>query len=178
MKVSTCTSVVGVFTDRALAEEAVRALREAGFRNDQISVVTKGREGEGHPDGKDVAIGAAAGAAGGAGVGAGVGALLSLGMAFGVIPVIGPVLAVGPLAAALLTTVGGAALGSLAGALVSLGISEPEAKFYEGEVNAGRTLVVVQAKDSEELAWDVMRGFGAHNYQTATATEAQPVGSR
>jgi uncharacterized protein (TIGR02271 family) len=59
--------------------------------------------------------------------------------------VIGPILAVGPLAAALISAGAGAAAGSVAGALIGWGIPEEDAKFYEGEVQAGRYVVTVDA---------------------------------
>jgi uncharacterized protein (TIGR02271 family) len=159
------TTAAGVFHNRADAERAVAELKRAGFRDDQISLVGKNADGEVKTEGNKAGTGAAIGA----GVGAGVGALASLGMSFGVIPVIGPILAVGPLAAALLTAVGGAAAGGLVGALVGLGIPEHEAKFYEGEVKAGRYLVTVNAANRYDEAWKVLHGLGAYNHETAPA---------
>jgi uncharacterized protein (TIGR02271 family) len=166
------TTVVGVFHDRAEAERAVAELKHAGFSANDISVITKGKEGEGTA----VATGAAAGAA----TGAGVAALASLGMTFGVIPVIGPILAVGPLAAALLSAAGGAAAGGLVGALAGLGVAESEAPYYEGEVKAGRTLVTVKADGRYDEAWTILHRYHAYNHEnlptaarTGTATTAE-----
>jgi len=114
-------------------------------KDDRGNTVKTGAAGETH---------IAQGAAIGAGVGAGAAALTSLAMAANVIPVIGPVLAVGPLAAALISAAGGAAAGGGAGALVGWGIPEEDAKYYEGEVKAGRYLVTVDAGDRSD-AWDV-----------------------
>ena len=38
-------TVLGVFQDRARAEEAVHALRKAGFTDKQIGLVSRGKEG-------------------------------------------------------------------------------------------------------------------------------------
>jgi len=54
------------------------------------------------------------------------------------------VLAIGTLGTILINAVGGAAVASLAGALIGWGIPEDDAKYYEGEVAAGRYLVTVE----------------------------------
>src|SRR5690606_26004641 len=77
------------------------------------------------------AWGGALGAAGG--MLAGAGALA--------IPGIGPLLAVGPLAA----TLSGAAAGGLAGGLLELGVDENRGGQYEEEIKQGRVLAVVEA---------------------------------
>jgi len=160
------STVIGVFHDEARADEAVRALRQAGFRDDQISVVGRQRDqGAGTTtEGTHVGAGAATGAV----AGAGVAALWSLGATFGVVPVIGPILAVGPIAAALISAAGGAAAGGLVGALVGMGIPEDEAKYYEGEVHAGRVLVTVRAENRYSEAWSILERYGAYSRQSDT----------
>jgi len=136
-------TTVGVFDSRAKAEQAVADLRAAGYRDDQIGLVGKNSSGKTtrvDGAGDNAAEGAAVGAAAGAATGAAIGA----GIAAGVIPVIGPVLAIGTLGTILLNAVGGAALASIAGALIGWGIPEEDAKYYEGEVAAGRYLVTVE----------------------------------
>jgi hypothetical protein len=90
-------------------------------------------------------------------------------MTFGIIPVIGPILAIGPLAAALLSAAGGAAAGGLVGGLIGLGLSEDEAKYYEGEVKSGRFLVTVHTTNRFDEAWNILHGLGAYNHATATS---------
>jgi len=160
------STAVGVFHDRSRAEEAYRALRQAGFSESQISIISKGRKDEVQTEGSKAAEGAAAGAV----AGGGVAALVSLGMSFGVIPVIGPILALGPLAAALLSAAGGAAAAGLVGALIGLGIPEHEAKYYESEVGSGRTLVTVRADSRYDDAWAILNRFGAYNHETASTS--------
>src|SRR4029079_13207366 len=111
-----------------------------------------------------------AGAATGAVAGAGLAALWSLGISFGVIPVIGPILAAGPIAAAILSAAGGAAAGGLLGALVGMGIPEEDAKYYEGEIHAGNTLVTVHADGRYDEAWNILLRHGAYNRETSSAT--------
>ena len=97
----TCTTQVGVFATRAAADKAIADLRAAGYRDDQIGLVAKDSSGKTvRTDGAGDTH-AGEGAAVGAAAGAGALALGSLAVSFGVIPVIGPVLAMGPLAAAL-----------------------------------------------------------------------------
>jgi hypothetical protein len=159
------SAVVGVFPSRVAAETAVAELNRAGFTDKEISLIGKNPDGEVKAEGSKAAAGAATGAA----VGAGAAALVSLGITFGVIPVIGPILAVGPLAAALLSAAGGVAAGGLVGALVGLGVPEHEAKYYEGEVKAGRYLVTVHSASRYNEAWAILHGLGAYNHATAAA---------
>jgi hypothetical protein len=84
----------------------------------------------------------------GAGVGAavtGLAALLVGAVAFA-IPGVGPVLAMGPLAAALTAAVGGGLVGGLAGLLVSEGVPAEDADVYAERVRAGAYLVLVQCE--------------------------------
>jgi uncharacterized protein (TIGR02271 family) len=169
-------TVVAVFNSRKEAERAADELQRAGFGRDQIGVVARDTDGKGRAQGKEGGDTCAEeGAAAGAAAGAGVAALASLGMSFGVIPVIGPILAVGPLAAALLSAVGGAAAGGLAGGLVGWGIPEEEAKYYEGEVQAGRYLVTVKANGRYDEAWRILQRCGGYNRETAGQTGATTV---
>jgi len=165
MVASATSTVVGVFHEQSRTQEAVRALRQAGFREEQISVL--GRNGDKDTGTEGEGTHAVAGAATGAAAGAGIAALWSLGMSFGVVPVIGPILAAGPIAAALLSAAGGAAAGGLLGALVGMGIPEEDAKYYEGEVHAGRFLVTVHADGRRDEAWTILQRHGAYNRQTS-----------
>ena len=92
-------------------------------------------------------------------------ALGSLAVSFGVIPVIGPVLAVGPLAAALISAAGGAAAGGIAGALIGWGVPEEDARFYEEEVKAGRYVVTVHGSRAAD-ARTVLTTHGAYDRTT------------
>ena len=161
------STTVGVFGSWDAAQRAVSDLKAAGYRDDQIGVVGKDERGNTVKTGAAGDTHLGEGAAIGAGIGAGAAALASLGMAAGAIPVIGPVLAVGPLAAALISAAGGAVAGGVAGALVGWGIPEEDAKYYEGEVKAGRYLVTV---DAGERAADARSIYSRHGgYDRATA---------
>lgn len=165
----TYAHTVGVFKTRAAAERAVADLKAAGYSDDQIGMVGKDDRGNTVKSGTAKDSHAAEGAAIGAGVGASAAALVSLGMAAGAIPVIGPVLAVGPLAAALISAAGGAAAGGVAGALVGWGIPDEDAKYYEGEVAAGRYLVTVDAGAKGDDAYGIYTRHGGYNRANAPA---------
>ena len=140
-------TVVGVFNDVRMAQAAVEELRRAGFREDQIGVMTQGRHGETtgtvvEPTGSHWEEGAAVGVA----TGAGIGALWAVGMATIALPPILPAVLVSSwLVSVLASAVSGAVIAGIAGALIGLGIPEEEASYYEGEFHSGRTLVTVQA---------------------------------
>jgi len=159
------TAVVGVFHNRTDADRAVDELIRDGYKRDQIGVVAREVKGvviervdDDEDDGEGVAVGAIAGAS--------VAGLVSLGISYGVIPVIGPVLAVGPLAAALISAASGAVAAGLIGALMDAGLSEEEAAFYESEVREGRYVVTVYDAEDPAKAWDVLHRVGAYNFSS------------
>src|SRR5512135_2260125 len=165
------STVVGVFEDRRQADAAINELRQAGFREDQIGVATRRAEGETleattAEEGSRAGTGAITGAL----AGAGLGGLVGLGVIAGVIPVIGPVIAGGTLAAILANAAGGAAIGGLVGALAGSGIPEEEARYYQGEFEAGRTIVTVKADGRYDEAVTILRRHGAYDMQTAART--------
>ncbi len=169
------TTIVRAFTTRTAAENAVRDLRAAGYTDAQISLIGKDAQGNSVKEdgaGTDIttkrvsegaAIGAATGAAGGA--------LVTLGLLTGVIPVLGPVVALGALGTTLLNAVGGAAAVGLAGALTGWGLSETDAKYYENEVANGRFIVTVEQDANEANAHKVFsqhRGYDRTTAPTST----------
>jgi hypothetical protein len=160
-------TVIRVFESRDRAEQAIADLRRAGFRDDEIGMVARDAEGRTTRTDGSGGTHAGEGAVTGAVVGAGAGALVGLGVAAGVIPVIGPVLAVGTLGTVLLNAAGGAAIAGIAGALVGMGIPEEDARYYEGEVKAGRYLVTVAAPGREPEARMVLDRFGGYDRASA-----------
>ena len=164
------STVIGVFEDRRQADAAISELRKAGFREDQIGVASRQAEGEAATtttgeQGTKWETGAITGAL----AGAGLGGLVGLGIMAGVIPVIGPVIAGGTLAVILANAAGGAAIGGLLGALTGAGIPEEEARYYQGEFEAGRTLVTVTADGRYDEAVAILRRHGAYDMHTAAS---------
>lgn len=178
---TTLRTAVGSFDDRHQAQQAVEALRRAGFREDQIGIITRDEDRseirEREEEEEEVGQ-AGSGAATGAAAGAGVGALWGLGVLAGLLPAVGPVIAGGTLAAILASAAAGAAAGGILGALLGLGIPEEEAAYYEEEFKSGRTLVTVRADGRYDEARAILQRFGSYDYHAADrahgATHALP----
>jgi hypothetical protein len=160
------TAAFGIYKSRAAAEAAVDQLRSAGFSNDDVSVLMSDNQGS-----KDFAAEkntkAPEGAATGVGVGGTVGGTLGLLAGIGAlaIPGVGPLIAAGPIMAALAGVGIGGAVGGIVGALVGMGIPEYEAKRYEGRVKDGGILLSVHCDSSEEIsrAKEVLKSSGAED---------------
>ncbi len=144
-------AVIGIANTQVQAETIVTRLKNAGVMTTDISVLLPDRNesrdfAHEHntkaPEGATIG-GSAGGVAGGAlGLLAGIGALA--------IPGVGPLIAAGPIMAALSGAAVGAAIGGIAGALVGMGMPEYEAKQYEAKVKNGNTLISVHTHDSDE----------------------------
>ena len=176
------STVVGVFEDRDRAERAIEDLGRAGFGHDQLGFVARRAEERAHEAGNPLAtdplsLYAETGSRaeereiGGALTGGAVGGLLGAAAAL-LIPGVGPVAAAGILGTALGGTALGATAGGLLGALQGMGISEEDARYYEGEFQAGRSIVTVRPGDRHEEAADVLRRHGA--YDAASRGLRQP----
>lgn len=163
-----------VFCTVKTANQAARIvddLKLAGFTSSDISVLMPDASGT-----KDFAIdnqtkapeGAATGAGAGAAVGAGLGWLAGIGAL--AIPGLGPLIAAGPIMAALTGAAVGGTVGGLTGALVGLGIPEYEAKRYEGKVKGGHALISVHSEDSDETerAKQIFEAAGAEDISTSS----------
>jgi hypothetical protein len=82
------------------------------------------------------------------------------------IPGIGPILAAGPIAAALAGGGAGAVAGGLIGGLTDLGVSETHAEYYAEAVRRGGALVTVRADDSRaDEAERIIRRHGAYDIE-------------
>src|SRR5580704_15311950 len=164
------TAVFGIYRDRMSAENAVDVLREANFRNTDISALLPenlGTKDFAHEKNTKAPEGVAAGVTTGAVVGGGLGWLAGIGAL--AIPGIGPLLAAGPIVALLAGAGAGGAIGGLTGALIGMGIPEYEAKRYEGRVKSGGILLSVHCDSSEwvKRAKDLLDRTGAEEIGTA-----------
>jgi uncharacterized membrane protein len=101
--------------------------------------------------------GASAGAVTGGVLGGTLGLLAGIGAL--ALPGFGPLIAAGPIMAALGGTAARAAGGGVVGALVGLGIPESEARVYEERLKAGGYLVAVQVQNNEvaDICRDIMK---------------------
>jgi uncharacterized protein (TIGR02271 family) len=154
-------TIVGLFDTFADARGAVQALANKGFARDNISLAANDATGEyaksttSSGDWSGTATGATTGAAVG-----GIGGLL-LGLGALAIPGIGPIIAAGPLVAALTGAGIGAMAGGMIGALTDVGVPEEEAGYYAEGVRRGGTLVTINAED--HMADQAIEILAAHN---------------
>jgi len=153
------------------AEQIVGLLKTAGFTSTDISVLLPDRAGT-----KDFAVDNQTKAPEGAATGAGTGAVLggSLGWLAGIgalaIPGLGPLIAAGPIMAALTGAAVGGTVGGVTGALIGLGIPEYEAKRYEGKLKGGHALISVHSENSAETdrAKKIFETAGAEDISTSS----------
>jgi len=173
-------TVIGIFTEREEAEDAINELKTEGYNPKDISIVMKDRR-ERQELADDTGTDAAAGALSGASTGAILGGLAGLLASFA-IPGLGAFFIGGPIAASLgltgaaATTVSGAATGALAGGilgvLTGLGLSEDDAKVYESRINEGAILLAVPAEmDEEDRVGVILEHAGADQIKSVDARE-------
>lgn len=162
----------------ATLPQAIRIVDELkcrGFSNNDISVLIADTQGT-----RDFAYEHNTKAPEGAATGAGTGAVLGgvLGWLAGIgtlaIPGVGPLIAAGPILAALGGAAAGGTVGGITGALIGMGIPEFEAKRYEGKIKEGHALISVHSENGEQtqLAEDIFEAAGAEGITSATEAAA------
>ncbi|HWR43104.1 general stress protein [Sporomusa sp.] len=154
-------SVIGVFNSRDNAEKGVNALRSQGFTTEEINIVSKNKDHRTQEGSEyfedDIADGALTG-----GTLGGIGGLL-LGAGALAIPGVGPILAAGPIAAAL----SGAVAGGIAGGLIDWGIPAEAGKRYEEQVAQGGILAIIRSDAAKvNQAAQILRQHGAKDVET------------
>jgi len=160
------TAVFGIYSTPSAAEAAVDHLVQNGFTEQDVSVlmsdVDAAREFA-HEKNTKAPEGTTIGATTGGIVGGTLGLLAGIGAL--AIPGIGPLLAAGPIVAALAGVGAGGAVGGLVGALAGLGIPEYEAKRYEGQVKNGGVLLSVHCDTSDDVirAKHMLKATGAED---------------
>lgn len=163
-------AVYGIYMNREHAEEAIDALRGAGFRAEDVSVLLPENLGskdigyEKHTKAPEkAAVGGAAGGLAGGVLGwlVGIGALA--------IPGIGPFIAAGPILGVLAGFGAGSVIGGVAGALIGAGVPEYEAKRYEGRIRSGGALLSVHCESDvwAGRAKEMLRHTGAEDVSVA-----------
>lgn len=135
-----------VYESHEVARQVVDELEAAGILSSSISLLANKSISDQYDD-VDDASEAGDGAAIGAGVGGGVGLLAGLGIL--AIPGVGPVVAAGWLASAVVGAVAGGVTGGLVGALVDADLPEDHAHVYSEAVRRGGTLLSVRVEDNE-----------------------------
>lgn len=155
-------TVVGSFDTADEAQRASRELRQAGFLESDINVVINNiQRSEDESSATDTRTGAAAKGAVAGGVLGGA-AAVAASLAGLAIPGIGPILAAGPIVAALAGAGAGAVAGGLIGALTEAGVDKNEAELYAESVRRGGSLVYLRTDETRaEEAARFLRAAGA-----------------
>ena len=162
------TQVFCIAKSHAQAEMIVERLQAANFPKEEISILlpdTEGKHDIGHVKATKAPEGATTGAATGGVAGGVIGLLAGIGAL--AIPGVGPLIAAGPIMAAL----SGAAIGGATGGVVGgLGIPEIEAKRYEGKVKEGNYLIAVHThnSDQEDSAKKIFKDAGAEDITSSS----------
>lgn len=162
-------AVIGVFDSRSDAETAVSQLRNKGFNTEEINIIAKD-DNKKHNRSKTYDDDITDGALTGGTIGGIGGLLLGAGVVASVgamaIPGIGPIIASGPIAAA----IGGAVAGGVAGGLIDWGIPAEASHRYEQSVAEGGILAVIRTDSNKvEAAAQVLRQNGATDVESHTA---------
>ncbi|QGG58312.1 hypothetical protein GE073_23865 [Paenibacillus sp. B01] len=169
--------IVGVYDTEQAAIEAIELLKERGVDSDDISILARDKGDVStiqEETGTMAPEGVAAGAAGGGMLGGMTGLLVGLGAL--AIPGIGPIVAAGPIAAALTGAAVGAGAGGLVGGLIGLGIPENEASLYHEYVQDGNILVLVESRaERDHEVYDSLRSTGSIN-APSYERDVQPYG--
>jgi len=169
------TAVFGIYPTLSSADHATDTLVRAGFPASDISALLPENLGS-----RQIATERATKAPEGAATGAGSGAVLggALGLLAGIgalaIPGVGPLIAAGPIMAALAGLGVGGAVGGFTGALIGLGIPEYEAKRYEGRVQKGGILLSVHCDSSDAVkrAKEIMKITNAEDISSTGESSA------
>jgi len=157
----------GIYPDRTSFDTALEGLRAAGFRNSDISAILPERDRTAKDLAHEINTKAPEGIATGAGTGAAVGGVLGwlVGIGALAIPGIGPLVAAGPIVAALAGAGAVGATGGLVGGLIGAGIPEVEAKRYAGRIREGGYLVTVHCDDRDwaKRAEEILEATGGRD---------------
>jgi hypothetical protein len=166
----------GIYPDRTSLETGLDALRAAGFRSSDVSAVLPERDKTTKDLAHEINTKAPEGAAAGAGTGAAIGGVLGwlIGIGALAIPGVGPLVAAGPIVAALAGAGAVGATGGLIGGLVGAGLPEVEAKRYAGRIREGGYLCSVHCDDREwaRRAREILESTGAKDVVSTAETAA------
>lgn len=179
---TTDRSISAVYKTQAEVQGVIQRLKDRGIPVERISVLGRDFSTDTRVAGfitkKDVILG---GLKQGAIFGSLFGSVLSLLTGVGVlfVPFVGPLVAAGPLGAALLGAASGALAGSagagLASGLATLGMPEDKAAIYQTKVTAGEYLVMADVPADRTGEYQLlMESAGGQDIHTGEAALPQP----
>jgi len=157
-------TVVAYYNSRDDAEQSVRALREKGFGDNEISILARDKDKENRKSSKEELSYEDQNLTDGTMTGGAVGGLAGLAMGAGalLIPGFGPIIAAGPLAGVLT----GALTGGVAGGLIDYGIPEESSQRYEQHLEQGKVLAVIKTdEDKAREAMGIMDHTGGRDIE-------------
>lgn len=170
-------NIVGVFTSRADAEQAIEKLHSAGIADRRISFLTpdtphKTVESVPTTAGEQPGMGRAVGSLVGGALGTAGGLHAGAALASIMIPGVGPVLAAGLIAGALGAAAGVAAGGAAGENLedsLTEGVPTDEMFIYEDALRQGRSVVIAAVEDDDQadMARGILTGSGAESIDAA-----------
>ena len=156
------------------AERIVERLQASDFPANEISILlpeTDSKHDIAHVKATKAPEGATTRAAAGGVTGGVIGLLAGIGAL--AIPGVGPLIAAGPIMAALSGAAIGGTAGGIVGGLVGLGIPEIEAKRYEEKLKTGNYLIAVHAEgDRKDVAKKIFKSEGAEDITTSGMSSA------
>jgi hypothetical protein len=173
-KIMSTKSVYAIAFSESQANRIVDRLTNSGFSSNDISVLFPDKQTShqfSHEKNTKAPEGAVTGAATGGMLGGTLGLLAGIGAL--AIPGVGPLIAAGPLLAALSGAAAGATVGGIAGGLIGLGIPEIEAKRYENRISQGNILISVIAETGDDVsrAKEVLANAGAEDISVTSIGE-------
>ena len=168
-------SVMGIYSDRATVSDAINVLRKAGFRVADTSVLCSDNQSS-----KDFAHEKRTRALDGAATGGIAGALAGAALAWFVstqtltLPALAPLVAAGPLLAALAGAGCGGVLGWIVGFLAGLRLTQYVARRYSGRIRRGGILLSVHCDSPEWCARAIgtLKETGARDISSAPESSA------
>ena len=170
----------GVFSNRQKAEQSLNELKASGFSMEQVSIIAKDADQGEQISGAEVTdrianknVGGATGIVKEVATDSALGGVL-VGLGSLAIPGIGPVIAAGSLATALVATAAStgietAAIGGVVRALADLGIPEEQARLYSDHLYRGHYLVIVDGTEDDISGAEAIfnkqgiQGWGVYN---------------
>jgi hypothetical protein len=169
-------TVVGIFTSRAGAERAIERVRALGISDEQINCLLPGAspaqlDAVPTTDAEQPGMGKVVGGVVGGVTGASHG-ILGAAVVSTIIPGVGPVMAIGLAAAALLGAGGAVAGAAVGGALehtLQVGLPKDELFIYEDALRQGRSVLIVLTEDTTQAdqVREVLASAGAESLDAA-----------